>query len=225
MKEIFELNAAIWKTLASPVRMEIINILGGKAMTVGEIAGKMKTGRAVVSRHISVMKSREIVASGKEGTNICYRIANPKIVQSCSLIREVLMEADINKIFKESKNIAVAGISNKMGRPSLTVASYLKGQGYSVIPVNPNYTEVMGEMCYPNLESIPAEIDVVDIFRKTEDVMPIVESAIKIGVKVVWMQEGIVNEEAAIKAREAGLLVVMDRCILKEHIKRKGGLR
>lgn len=131
---------------------------------------------------------------------------------------------DIEKIIRESKSIAVVGISNKLGRPSLTVASYLKGQGYRIIPVNPTIQDVNGEKCYPDLISIPEKVDVVDIFRKPADVLPVVEEAVRIGAKAVWMQEGIVNEEAARKAREAGLQVVMDKCMLKEHsrLKREG---
>ncbi len=131
---------------------------------------------------------------------------------------------DIEKIIREASNIAVVGISNKLGRPSLTVASYLKGQGYRIIPVNPTIQDVNGEKCYPDLGSIPEKVDVVDIFRKPEDVLPVVEEAIRIGAKAIWMQEGIVNEEAAGRAKEAGLLVVMDKCMLKEHsrLKREG---
>ena len=131
---------------------------------------------------------------------------------------------NIEKIIRESRCIAVVGISNKLGRPSLTVASYLKGQGYRIIPVNPTIQDVNGEKCYPDLTSIPEKVDIVDIFRKPADVLPVVEEAIRIGAKAVWMQEGIVNEEAAGKAREAGLQVVMDKCMLKEHsrLKREG---
>ena len=131
---------------------------------------------------------------------------------------------DIEKIIRESRNIAVVGISNKLGRPSLTVASYLKGQGYRIIPVNPTIQDVNGEKCYPDLSSIPEKVDVLDIFRKPADVLPVVEEAVRVGAKAVWMQEGIVNEEAARKAREAGLQVVMDKCMLKEHsrLKREG---
>lgn len=131
---------------------------------------------------------------------------------------------DIEKIIIEARNIAVVGASNKLGRPSLTVASYLKGQGYRIIPVNPTIQDVNGEKCFPDLSSIPDNVDVVDIFRKPEDVLSVVEEAIRIGAKTVWMQEGIVNEEAAKKAKEAGLQVVMDKCMLKEHarLKREG---
>lgn len=131
---------------------------------------------------------------------------------------------DIEMIIRESKNIAVVGMSNRLGRPSLTVASYLRGQGYRIIPVNPTIQDINGEKCYPDLMSIPEKVDVVDIFRKPVDVPPVVEEAIKIGAKAVWMQEGIVNEVAEGKAKEAGLLVVMDKCMLKEHarLKREG---
>ncbi|HBI23860.1 MAG TPA: CoA-binding protein [Nitrospiraceae bacterium] len=131
---------------------------------------------------------------------------------------------EIEKIIKESKNVAVVGLSNKLGRPSLTVASYLKGQGYKIIPVNPTIQEVGGDKCYPDLASVPDKIDIVDVFRKSDEVLPVVDAAIKIGAKAIWMQEGVVNEEAANKAREAGLMVVMDKCMLKEHarLKREG---
>ncbi|MCC7202571.1 MAG: CoA-binding protein [Nitrospirae bacterium] len=131
---------------------------------------------------------------------------------------------DIEKIIRESKNIAVVGMSNRLGRPSLTVASYLRGQGYRIIPVNPAIQDINGEKCYPDLMSIPEKVDVVDIFRKPADVPPVVEEAIRIGAKAVWMQEGVVNEEAAGRAQEAGLRVIMDKCMLKEHarLKREG---
>ena len=126
---------------------------------------------------------------------------------------------EIKKILTESKTIAVVGLSPKEDRPSYRVASYLKSQGYRIIPVNPNAQEILGEKSYPDLRSIPENIDVVDIFRKSEDVPPVVDEAIQAGAKAVWMQEDIVNEPAAQKARSAGLLVVMDRCMLKEHRK------
>lgn len=121
------------------------------------------------------------------------------------------------KILDSSRTIAVVGLSAKPDRPSHRVASYLKQRGYRIIPVNPGETEILGETCYPDLSSIPEPVDVVDIFRRSEEVLPIVEEAIKIGAKAVWMQEGIVNEQAAARAREAGLLVVMDKCMLKTH--------
>ncbi len=122
-----------------------------------------------------------------------------------------------NRILREFRNIAVVGLSANSERPSYRVASYLAEQGYNIIPVNPNTQEVLDKTSYPDLGSIPEKVDVVEVFRRPEDVMPVVEEAIKIGVKAVWMQEGIVNEEAAARARGAGLLVVMDKCMLKEH--------
>ena len=113
----------------------------------------------------------------------------------------------------------MVGLSPKPDRPSYGVASYLKEQGYRIIPVNPKVGEILGEPCYPNLASIPRSVDVVDIFRRSEEVPAIVEEAIRIDAKAVWMQEGVINGEAAARAKEAGLLVVMDKCMLKEHQK------
>lgn len=127
------------------------------------------------------------------------------------------IDEKIKRILKDYKNIAVVGLSPKEDRPSHVVAKYLKSQGYRIIPVNPNADEILGEKCYPDLSSLPSPIDVVDIFRRPEDVLPIVDEAIKIKAKVIWMQEGIINEEAAEKAGKAGLEVVMDHCMLKEH--------
>jgi len=123
------------------------------------------------------------------------------------------------EILNFSRVIAVVGLSPKPDRPSYGVASYLKENGYKIIPVNPEVGEILGEVCYPDLSSIPEPVDVVDIFRRSEKVPAIVEEAIKIAAKAVWMQEGVINEPAAARAGEAGLLVVMDRCMLKEHRK------
>lgn len=127
--------------------------------------------------------------------------------------------ANIPEILKSSRTIAVVGLSSNPMRPSNGVAAYLQRAGYRVIPVNPNESEVLGEKCYARLEDVPEKIDVVDIFRRPECVPEIVESAIRVGAKTVWMQEGVVNQEAAERARAAGLEVVMDRCTLKEHRK------
>ena len=132
------------------------------------------------------------------------------------------MAKEEEKILKDEKVIAVVGLSSNPERPSFRVASYMKDKGYTIIPVNPNEKEVLGQMCYPNLSAIPGHVDVVDIFRRSEDCAPIAQEAVKIGADVVWMQEGIVNEEAAKCAREAGLKVVMDKCIKKEHEKLGG---
>jgi len=123
------------------------------------------------------------------------------------------------EILRQNHTVAIVGLSDKPDRPSYVVAKYLKEHGYHIIPVNPQVEQVLGETSYPDLLSIPRPVDVVDIFRRSEDVPPIVDQAIKIGAKVVWMQEGIINEEAAKKAREAGLEVVMDKCMKKEHEK------
>jgi predicted CoA-binding protein len=124
---------------------------------------------------------------------------------------------EISRLLRESKNIAVVGLSPKANRPSNQVALYLIEAGYNVIPVNPGQQEILGRKCYPDLESISEHIDIVDIFRRSEDVSPIVESAIGVGARVIWMQQGIVNEEAAARAREAGLTVIMDRCLKVDH--------
>ena len=123
------------------------------------------------------------------------------------------------QIFDSCRVVAIVGISPNPDRPSYRVASYLKENGYKVVPVNPTTGEILGETCYPDLSSIPETVDVVDIFRRSEEVPAIVEDAIKIATKAVWMQEGVVNEAAAAHARASGLLVVMDRCMLKEHQK------
>jgi len=121
------------------------------------------------------------------------------------------------QILSSSRVVAVVGLSSKPHRPSYRVASYLKEQGYKIIPVNPTEKEILGEVSYPALASIPEPVDVVDIFRRPEEVPPIIEEAIRIGAKAVWMQEGVINEEAAARARQAGLKVVMDKCMFKEH--------
>ncbi|HWG59186.1 MAG TPA: CoA-binding protein [Candidatus Acidoferrales bacterium] len=123
----------------------------------------------------------------------------------------------ITRILKTGRTIAVVGLSNRRFRPSYGVAEYLKSAGYRIIPVNPNEPEVLGEKSYSRLEDIPEHVDVVDIFRRAEFVPEIVESAIAVGAGAVWMQEGVVHAEAAERARRAGIFVVMDSCILKEH--------
>jgi predicted CoA-binding protein len=125
----------------------------------------------------------------------------------------------IRELLEKSRTIAVVGLSSKKFRPSYGVAEYMRKEGYRIIPVNPNESEVLGEKSYARLEDIAGHIDIVDIFRRSEFVLPFVESAIRLGASAVWMQEGVVHEEAARKAREAGLVVVMDHCILKEHMR------
>jgi predicted CoA-binding protein len=123
----------------------------------------------------------------------------------------------IPELLKTSRTIAVVGLSTKRFRPSYGVAEYMQRNGYRIIPVNPFVQAVLGEKCYPALDSIPERVDIVDIFRRAEFVPEIVEAAIRIGARAVWMQEGVVHEGAAERARGAGLSVVMDRCILKDH--------
>jgi len=133
-----------------------------------------------------------------------------------------LAEADpITQLLASAHTIAVVGLSSKKFRPSFGVAQYLKSQGYRIFPVNPNETEILGEKSYARLEDIAVKIDIVDIFRRSELVPEVVESAIRIGARAVWMQEGVINETSAERARAAGLLVVMDRCIAKELHKRR----
>jgi predicted CoA-binding protein len=126
----------------------------------------------------------------------------------------------IAEILKRYKTIAVVGLSSNPMRPSHEVSEYMQRAGYRIIPVNPNETEVLGEKCYARLEDVPEKVDVVNIFRRAGEVPPVVESAIRIGAPVVWMQLGIENEEAAERARAAGLTVVEDACILIEYKKR-----
>lgn len=124
---------------------------------------------------------------------------------------------DLREILLSAKTIASVGLSSNQNKESYWIASYLKEQGYKVIPVNPTADEILGEKAYPDLGSVPDAIDVVQVFRRPEDVPPVVDDAIKAGAKVVWMQEGIAHEEAAQKAREAGLQVVMDACMRSTH--------
>jgi predicted CoA-binding protein len=123
----------------------------------------------------------------------------------------------IPDLLRKSRVIAVVGLSSKQFRPSYGVAEYMQREGYRIIPVNPHETEVLGEKAYARLEDVPEHVDIVDIFRRSEFVQPIVDEAIRLGAAAVWMQEGVVDEKSAEKARAAGLAVVMDRCILKEH--------
>ena len=134
---------------------------------------------------------------------------------------------DINtlrRILSENKRVAIVGLSDNWSRPSNFVGKYLLEHGFEVIPVNPKYDEILGQKCYADLKDIPTQVDIVDLFQRADRVMPFVDDAIKIGASVVWMQLGIVNEEAAQKARDAGLEVVMDRCVKIEYARLFGGL-
>jgi len=126
----------------------------------------------------------------------------------------------IAQILEQYKTLAVVGLSSKTTRPSHGVAEYMQEHGYRIIPVNPHESEVLGEKAYPSLDAVPAPTEVVVIFRRPEFVPEVVEAAILKGAKVIWMQEGVIHEEAAARARAAGLTVVQDRCILKEYAKR-----
>jgi hypothetical protein len=123
----------------------------------------------------------------------------------------------IPEVLRLCRTIAVVGLSGKRFRPSYGVAEYMQKAGYRIIPVNPHEERILGEKCYADLDAVPDAVDVVDIFRRSEFVPEIVEAAIRKGAKVIWMQEGVVHEEAARRAQAAGLTVVMDRCILKDH--------
>jgi len=125
----------------------------------------------------------------------------------------------IANLLRSAHTIAVVGLSNKRWRPSYGVSEYMQRAGYRIIPVNPALGEVLGETCYPDIEAVPEAVDIVNIFRRSEFVPEIVDAAIRVGAKAVWMQEGVVHEGAAARARKAGLTVVMDRCLLKEHRK------
>ena len=120
-------------------------------------------------------------------------------------------------VLRSYRTIAVVGLSGKRYRPSYGVAEYMQRAGYRIVPVNPQESEVLGERCYPDLDSIPFDVEIVDIFRRSEFVPEIVDAAIRKGAKVIWMQEGVLHEAAARKAEAAGLTVIMDRCILKDH--------
>ncbi|MFZ5626024.1 MAG: CoA-binding protein [Bacillota bacterium] len=126
-------------------------------------------------------------------------------------------DQELKDIMEEMRTIAIVGISDKEDRPSYRVAKYLQDQGYRIIPVNPRLQEVLGEKAYPDLKSIPEPVDVVDVFRKPEEVVPVAREAVEIGAKVLWLQLGIQNEEAEKLAAAAGLKTVADRCLKIEH--------
>ena len=132
---------------------------------------------------------------------------------------EINSRETIQRILDECRTIAVVGLSSDASRPSNSVSSYMRRHGYKVIPVNPNETEVFDEKAYPTLAAVPQTVDLVDVFRRSEEAGKAVDEAIAIGVKAVWLQEGVLDRDAAQRASDAGLLVVMDRCWLKEHIK------
>ena len=132
--------------------------------------------------------------------------------------------ATLRRILRDCKTIAVVGLSAEWHRPSFFVAKYLQQHAYRIVPVNPRYAEVLGEHCYPSLEAIEFPVDMVDVFRRTDDVLPIARQAVAIGARCLWQQIGVVNAEAAELARAAGLDAVIDRCVKIEHARLFGGL-
>jgi predicted CoA-binding protein len=130
----------------------------------------------------------------------------------------------LRRILREGRTLAVVGLSAEWHRPSYFAASYMQAKGYRIVPVNPRYEQVLGERCYARLEDIPHPVDLVDVFRRTEDVLPIARSAVAIGAKCLWQQLGVKNLEADALARAAGLDSVMDRCVKIEHARLFGGL-
>lgn len=141
----------------------------------------------------------------------------------CEIPSFSISKKEIENVLKEARTIAIVGLSSNPEKDSYKVAEYLIEQGYNIIPVNPNAEEILGRKCYPSLKAIPQEIsiDIVDIFRKPEDIPPIVDEAIERGAKAVWMQEGIVNNQSGKKAKEKGLSVIMGKCIKKTHLQMK----
>jgi predicted CoA-binding protein len=131
---------------------------------------------------------------------------------------------DLRRILNNYKRVAMVGLSDDWSRPSNFAAKYLLDHGFEVIPVNPKYDEILGQRCYGDLQDISEQVDIVDLFQRTERVPPFVDQAIEIGAKVVWMQLGIIHEEAAQKARDSGLEVVMNRCMKIEYARLFGGL-
>ena len=140
--------------------------------------------------------------------------------RSAEIHLEINSSETIKAILEDCRTIAVVGLSSDPGRPSYGVASYMRRRDYKVIPVNPNETEVFGEKAFPSLADVPGKIDLVDIFRRSSEAGTAVDQAIEVGARAVWLQEGVIDQAAAQRALAAGLLVVMDRCWLKEHARR-----
>ncbi len=128
-----------------------------------------------------------------------------------------MIDSDLRKLFETCRTIAVVGLSDRPERPSFGVAQYMQAQGYRIIPVNPNALEILGEKCYASLLDIPQAIDMVNVFRRSEDVLPIAQQAVKIGAKCLWQQIGVMNKEADVLAQAHGLVSVLDRCLKIEH--------
>ena len=142
---------------------------------------------------------------------------SPTILQVLHLPSAAPSDDELKKVLRDARTIAVVGLSSSKFRPSCGVSQYMQSAGYRIIPVNPNEREALGEKAYARLDDVPEKIDIVDIFRRSEFVGEIVDAAIRVGARAIWMQEGVSDEAAARRAREAGLFVIMDSCILKEH--------
>lgn len=136
-----------------------------------------------------------------------------------AIVMDPLPPEIVDALLRDCRTIAVVGLSSNPARPSYRVAAYMQQQGKVIIPVNPNETSVLGERAYPALPAVPGSVDLVNVFRRSEEVGPIIDDAIRIKAKGVWLQEGVIDESAAARARLAGLHVVMDRCWLKEHVR------
>lgn len=163
--------------------------------------------------------------AGAEGGDVCPLPPAAETPGPWVGLPEGPADEELQDIFRHSRTVAVVGLSDRPDRPSHAVAAYLQAQGYRIIPVNPRVQRVLGEQAYPDLDGVPGAVDVVDVFRRPSEVPAVVEAAIRKGVPVLWLQEGVVHPEAAQRAREAGLRVVMDRCMMKEHHRlRQAGL-
>jgi predicted CoA-binding protein len=180
------------------------------------------SGDTIVTR----LTQKRFLCHGSEFAGISDNLTCRKIFgammtenQTCSIPGSNPTHDEIRNILKCYKTVAIVGLSDKPEKDSHVVAMYLKAHGYTIIPVNPANSEILGEKCYPNLASIPHQVDIVDIFRKSDAIPGIVDEAVKIKAKVVWMQLGLAHDEAAQKATNAGLVVVQSKCIKVEHAK------
>jgi uncharacterized protein len=177
----------------------------------------LNTSYNIVKKHAG-----EIKVYSRPGRT-CFEVSLPVNFEAAKSGAQPMIPVSINsdeelrQILASTRTIAVVGITDRRERPAYSVPAYLKAHGYRIIPVNPNKSEVLGEKAYPDLSSIPEPVDVVQIFRRSEAVPPIVTEAIQVGAKVIWMQEGIINEEASAAARAEGLQVVMDACMRAVH--------
>lgn len=157
--------------------------------------------------------------TGRKHSKALPHIRRPSRKRAFTL--EINSPETIKRILDECRTIAIVGLSSKPTRPSYGVAGYMQRAGYRIIPVNPNEIEVLGEKAYRSLAEVPEKIDLVDVFRRSEEAGAVVDEAIAVGAKAVWLQEGVIDDEAAQRGSDAGLMVVMDRCWLKEHARRR----